>query len=107
MGTGGRPAVAPTLTVRAGSPSARRANRTRRLGIRLQTAGGEVRRVKAWLQRRGKTVARGTLPRVGGGFRKLQLRRVARLRAGAHSLIVEGTSAAGPVRVVTPLRVKK
>ncbi len=106
-GTATRPAVAPTLTVRAGSPSARRANRTRRLAIRLQTAGGEVRRVKAWLQRRGKTVARGTLPRVGGGIRKLSLRRVTKIRAGEHTLLVEGTAPTGVVRVTVPLRVKK
>jgi hypothetical protein len=109
---GGGPVVAPAggtpvLTVRAGSLSARRLNRTRRFTVRLSTSGGEVKQVRAYLVRGKRTVARGSLPRLGSATRILRLRRVAKARKGAYRLIVDAAAPAGPVAVSQALKLKR
>ena len=109
---GGGPAVTPgaglpRLTVRARSLSARRLNRTRRFAVRLKTSGGEVRGVKVWLVRGTRTVARGTVPRVGSASRTLRLRRVAKARRGRHRLIVNASAGDQSVSVTRTLELKR
>ena len=95
--TPGTPTTTRRLRVALHRPplSARRANRGRRVRLRVGLSGGTLRDVIVRLRdRRGRTVLRARARRLTGS-RSLRAERLRRLRPGRHVLVLTATDAAG------------
>jgi hypothetical protein len=100
-------AVPPRLSLRAISLSTRRLNRIRHFSVRLRAVGGDVTGVRARLVRGRRTVASGSLRRLGSRSVSLRLRRGTRARSGTHRLIVTARAGGRTVSATRTLRLRR